>query len=167
MNDETITVAADETTTSAAPVETNESAAAVADAPVVKSKRQRKAERKPAADKASKPKRKKGKGKASKPAVAPTVRDAFGNRIGTSSAAINATLLKAGVPLTVKEIHERTGADGRATEGATRGHVMWLLARGHVKLKDGGYVKASKAKRKAKGDKPAADETGEGEGASE
>lgn len=112
------------------------------------------------APKAKRKPKAKAKPKGEKPAVTATVRDAWGNRAGTSSAAINATLLAANVPLTIAEIHERTGPDGRATVGATRGHVMWLLARGHIKLKDGGYVKAPKAKRKPKAEATGESETG-------
>jgi len=116
---------------------------------------------KPAADATpDKPKGKKGKGKASakkgkkgkgksddKPARTPTERDAFGNRKGTSAGAINATILAAKGPLSCREIHERTGANGRATMGATYRHLSWLLERGHVKLKDGAFVKNVKAKK--------------------
>lgn len=113
-----------------------------------------------------KPKAKKPKAKAegdeSEKRVA-VDRDTFGNRVNTSSHAINETIRAARGPLTCREIHERTGAAGRATMGATYRHLSWLLERGHVKMKDGGFVKAPpKAKKpKAKTEAEGASEGGE------
>ena len=54
-----------------------------------------------------------------------TNRDAYGSRIGTQSAKINAVLLRAKKMLTVAEVAERTGLSNKRC----RNHLEWLAQR--------------------------------------